>query len=56
MKTLTTFFLCVLAIAGPAQTSVKTFTSPDGVFRFRYSDMHVNCTQSPASGSCMSQA
>ena len=51
MKTLITFLVCGLAIAGPAQQSLKTFTSPSGLFRFQYSDMLVNCMpqQTPAS-------
>jgi hypothetical protein len=54
MKTLVTFFLCGLAIASsaqtslaqntPAQTTLKTFTSSAGLFRFKYSDMLVDCT------------
>jgi hypothetical protein len=60
MKTLITFLVCGLAIAGPAQTSLKTFTSADGVFRFQYSDVLVNaCTSEQTPGnpaSCKSQS
>jgi hypothetical protein len=51
MKTLITFLVCELAIAGSAQQSLKTFTSTDGIFRFQYSDMLVNCMpqQAPVS-------
>ena len=51
MKMLITFLVCGLAIAGSAQESLKTFTSPNGVFRFRYSDILINCVpqQTPAS-------
>jgi hypothetical protein len=50
MKTLVTFLVCGLAIAGSAQQSLKTFTGPNGLFRFQYSDMLVNCMpqQTPA--------
>jgi hypothetical protein len=51
MKTLITFLVCGLAIAGSAQQSAKTFTSPNGLFRIQYSDLLVNCMpqQTPAS-------
>jgi hypothetical protein len=51
MKTLIAFLVSGLAIAGSAQQSLKTFTSADGLFRFQYSDMLVNCMpqQIPAS-------
>ena len=57
MQTLTTLLVCALAIAGSAQTSLKTFTSLDGVFRFQYPYMLINCRspQNSTSGSCMSQ-
>ena len=57
MKTLTIFLVSGLAIAAAAQTSLKTFTGPDDIFRFQYAATLVNCMspQSPASGSCMSQ-
>jgi hypothetical protein len=62
MKTLLLFLVCGLAAAGSAQQPQKTFTSPDGLFRFHYSDMLVNCSprqtpNGPASAieSCMSQ-
>jgi len=43
MKTLIAFLVCGLAMAGSAQSSLKTFTSSDGLFRFQYADMLVNC-------------
>ena len=43
MKIFITFLICGLAIAGSAQQSLKTFTNPDGLFRFQYSDMLINC-------------
>jgi len=43
MKTLITFFVCGLAIGGSAQQSVRTFTGANGLFRFQYPDMLVNC-------------
>ncbi len=51
MKTLITFLICGLATGGSAQQSLKTFTSTDGLFRFQYSDMLVNCMpqQTPSS-------
>lgn len=33
------------AIAGYAQTTLRVFTSPDGVFRFKYSPLLVDCTK-----------
>ena len=36
-------FACGVSIIGSAQTSLKTFTSPEGVFRFQYSPLLVNC-------------
>jgi hypothetical protein len=44
MKVVITLLACGLAMAGSsAQESLKTFTSPDGLFRFRYSHVLVNC-------------
>ncbi|MFY9791584.1 MAG: hypothetical protein WAJ99_10385 [Candidatus Sulfotelmatobacter sp.] len=43
MKTLIAFLVCGFATAGSAQSSLKTFTSSDGLFRFQYPDMLVNC-------------
>ncbi len=43
MKTLITFLICGLAIGGSAQQSLKTFISTNGLFRFQYPDMLVNC-------------
>jgi hypothetical protein len=64
MKTLIALCLCGLSIRLPAQTTPRTFTSPDGIFQFKYSDVLVNCTSagkqengnvSPIPESCMSQ-
>lgn len=51
MKTFITFLVCGLAIAGSAQQFLKTFTSPNGLFRFQYPDILVNCMpqQTPSS-------
>jgi hypothetical protein len=50
MKALMPLFACTLAIAGFAQQSLKTFTSPDGLFRLQYSDRLVDCMpRQPAS-------
>jgi hypothetical protein len=43
MKKLSIFLVCGLTAATYAQTSLKTFTGPDGAFRFQYSDILVNC-------------
>jgi hypothetical protein len=43
MKTLVLLLVCELTIAGSAQQSLKTFTSPDGLLRFQHSDMLVKC-------------
>jgi len=42
MKSVIALCFCGLAIALHAQT-VKTFTSPDGLFRFKYSNILVDC-------------
>jgi len=61
MKTFIMFLVCGLVTAGSAQQSQKTFTSPNGLFSFHYSDMLVNCLPrqttgpAPAIDSCMSQ-
>jgi hypothetical protein len=44
MKTLIAFCLCGLSIPLLAQTTLRTFTSPDGIFQFKYSDLLVDCT------------
>jgi hypothetical protein len=44
MKTLIALCLCGLSIPLPAQTPLRTFTSPDGIFQFKYSDVLVDCT------------
>jgi hypothetical protein len=51
MRTLIAFLVCGFAMAGSAQSSLKTFTSSDGLFRFQYADMLVNCAprQTPTS-------
>jgi hypothetical protein len=43
--------VCGLAIASSAQQSLKTFTSPDGLFRFHYPNILINCMppQTPVS-------
>ena len=43
MKTPIVFAVLGLTITGSAQQSLKTFTSPNGLFQFQYSDMLVNC-------------
>jgi hypothetical protein len=43
MKTLIAFLVCGFAIFGSAQQSVRTFTSPNGLFRLQYSDVLINC-------------
>jgi hypothetical protein len=50
MKTLIVFAVLGLAITGSAQQSLKTFTSPNGLFRFQYSDVLVNCMPEQAPG------
>ncbi len=45
MKVLIALCVCGLSAALPAQTSLQTFTGPDGVFQFAYSDMLVDCTK-----------
>jgi hypothetical protein len=47
MKSLIAICLCTLAIPLIAQTTVQTFTSPDGDFRFKYSSALIHCTQRP---------
>jgi hypothetical protein len=51
MKRFFAFLVCGFAMAGSAQSSLKTFTSPDGLFRLQYADILVNCApqQTPAS-------
>ena len=53
MKTLITLLICGLAIGGSAQQSVKTFTSANGLFRFHYPDMLVNCMPQQTSPSAI---
>jgi len=63
MKACIALWLCMLAVPSPAQT-LKTYQSPDGVFRFKYARSLVDCspllTQGRADESvmdaCMSQA
>jgi hypothetical protein len=45
MKVLIALCVCGLSVALPAQTSMPTFTSPDGVFQFTYSSVLVDCTK-----------
>lgn len=44
MKTLIAICFCGLLIPLSAQTALRTFTSPDGIFQFKYSDVLVGCT------------
>jgi hypothetical protein len=64
MKRLIALCLCGLSNPLPAQTALRTFTSPDGMFQFKYSDVVVDCTSaalqengtgSSVPESCMSQ-
>jgi hypothetical protein len=63
MKTFIVFWFCMLAVLSPAQR-LKTYKSPDGAFRFKYSEILIDCspllTQGKADSSvtdaCMSQA
>ncbi|MGA9391738.1 MAG: hypothetical protein WBV69_14975 [Candidatus Sulfotelmatobacter sp.] len=64
MRTLIALCLFGLTIPLPAQTPLRTFTSPDGIFQFKYSDMLVDCaslgkqengTGSSVPEACMSQ-
>jgi hypothetical protein len=51
MKTLIALLVCGLAMDASAQSSLKSFTSSDGLFRFQYSDILVDCAprQTPIS-------
>jgi len=53
MRTSITICIFCVAIAGHAQTT-KTFTSPDGAFRFKYVDILKNCTPQPSSTNSIS--
>jgi hypothetical protein len=64
MRTLIALCLCGLSIPLSAQTPLRTFTSPDGIFQFKYSDVLVDCaslgkqenrTGSSVPEACMSQ-
>jgi hypothetical protein len=64
MKTSIALCLCGLSIPLPAQTTLRAFTSPDGIFQFKCSDVLVDCvsagkqengTGSSVPESCMSQ-
>jgi len=64
MRTLIALCLCGLSIPLPAQTPLRTFTSPDGIFQFKYSDVLIDCaslgkqengTGSSVPEACMSQ-
>jgi hypothetical protein len=50
MKILIVLWLCGLPIILPAQIQ-KTLTSPEGLFRLRYSDFLVNCMSRPEGSS-----
>ena len=43
MRVLIVLCLCGLSVPLSAQTKLRTFTSPDGVFRFEHSEMLVDC-------------
>jgi hypothetical protein len=43
MKTLVAILFCGFAMVGSAQSSLKTFTGSDGLFRFQYPGMLINC-------------
>jgi hypothetical protein len=45
MKWLIALYVCGLSVTLPAQTSLRTFTRSDGVLRFTYSSMLVDCTK-----------
>jgi hypothetical protein len=47
VKALIAFLVCGLATWGYAQTPLKTFTSSDGLFRFSYSDVLIDCLPQP---------
>ncbi len=44
IKALVALCLCAICPALSAQASLKTFTSSDGVFQFRYSQILIHCT------------
>jgi|SRR5271165_1153660 len=44
MKTLIAICFCGLSIPLSAQTTLRTFTSPDGTFQFKYSHVFIGCT------------
>jgi hypothetical protein len=44
VKTLLVLCLCGLSIPLPAQTALRTFTNPDAIFQFKYSNVLVDCT------------
>jgi len=45
MRTVIALMLCVLSTPLPAQTILRTFTSPDGAFQFKYSNLLVRCME-----------
>jgi hypothetical protein len=47
MKVISCLCFCGLSIALSAQSALQTFTSPDGVFRFKYSPVLIRCTAQP---------
>jgi hypothetical protein len=51
MKAFVIFLVCGLPTAELAQQSLKTFNSPDGVFRFQYSPVLISCAPTQAPGS-----
>jgi hypothetical protein len=59
MRKLIALGVCGLSITLPAQDHLRTFTSPDGAFRFKHSDVLVDCmseqTQANATTSSVPQ-
>lgn len=45
MRIVIALMLCVLSTPLPAQTILRTFTSPDGAFQFKYSNLLVRCME-----------
>ena len=45
MKVFLALCLCGWSIALPAQTKLQTFTSADGMFQFKHSNLLVHCTE-----------
>jgi hypothetical protein len=45
MKPFIALCLCSLSVTSSGRTTLQTFTSPDGVFQFKYSPLLVRCTR-----------